>query len=307
MKQHHNPVLLKESIDSLVTNPSGKYFEGTLGFGGHTSEILKRLDKKGVLVSTDVDEQAFRYSKDKFNNDERVRLYNFNFSLVDVIAKIESIKYFDGVLADLGVSSFQLDNPESGFSYSSDSPLDLRMDKSIKRSAKDLINSVSEKELEKIIRELGEERKSRRIAKRIIEKRKLKMISTTAQLKDIISEVVNPREAVKSFSRVFQAFRIFINDELGRLQEFLKNSVEVLAPGGRLVVISYHSLEDRIVKEFFKYENLKCVCPKDAPVCTCGKIQRLKIITKKPIVPSDEEIRFNKRSRSAKMRVAERI
>ena len=307
MKQHHNPVLLKESIDSLVTNPSGKYFEGTLGFGGHTSEILKRLDKKGVLVSTDVDEQAFRYSKDKFIYDERVRLYNFNFSLVDVIAKIESIKYFDGVLADLGVSSFQLDNPESGFSYSSDSPLDLRMDKSIKRSAKDLINSVSEKELEKIIRELGEERKSRRIAKRIIEKRKLKMISTTAQLKDIISEVVNPREAVKSFSRVFQAFRIFINDELGRLQEFLKNSVEVLAPGGRLVVISYHSLEDRIVKEFFKYENLKCVCPKDAPVCTCGKIQRLKIITKKPIVPSDEEIRFNKRSRSAKMRVAERI
>ncbi len=307
MKQHHNPVLLKESIDSLVTNPSGKYFEGTLGFGGHTSEILNRLDKKGVIVSTDVDEQAFRYSKDKFNNDERVRLYNFNFSLVDVIAKIESIKFFDGVLADLGVSSFQLDNPESGFSYSSDSPLDLRMDKSIKRSAKDLINSVSEKELERIIREYGEERKSRRIAKRIIEKRKLKMISTTTQLKDIISEVVNPREAVKSFSRVFQAFRIFINDELGKLQEFLKNSVEVLDPGGRLVVISYHSLEDRIVKEFFKYENLKCVCPKDAPVCTCGKIQRLKIITKKPIVPSDEEIRLNKRSRSAKMRVAERI
>ncbi len=307
MKQHHNPVLLKESIDSLVTNPSGKYFEGTLGFGGHTSEILNRLDKKGVLVSTDVDEQAFRYSKDKFNNDERVRLYNFNFSLVDVIAKIESIKFFDGVLADLGVSSFQLDNPESGFSYSSDSPLDLRMDKSIKRSAKDLINSVSEKELERIIREYGEERKSRRIAKRIIEKRKLKMISTTTQLKDIISEVVNPCEAVKSFSRVFQAFRIFINDELGKLQEFLKNSVEVLDPGGRLVVISYHSLEDRIVKEFFKYENLKCVCPKDAPVCTCGKIQRLKIITKKPIVPSDEEIRLNKRSRSAKMRVAERI
>ncbi len=307
MKQHHNPVLLNESIDLLVTNPSGKYFEGTLGFGGHTGEILKRLDKRGVIVSTDVDEQAFRHSKDKFNNDERVRLYNFNFSLVDVIAKIESIKFFDGVLADLGVSSFQLDNPESGFSYSSDSPLDLRMDKSIKRSAKDLINSVSEKELERIIREYGEERKSRRIAKRIIEKRKLKMISTTTQLKDIISEVVNPREAVKSFSRVFQAFRIFINDELGKLQEFLKNSVEVLDPGGRLVVISYHSLEDRIVKEFFKYENLKCVCPKDAPVCTCGKIQRLKIITKKPIVPSDEEIRLNKRSRSAKMRVAERI
>lgn len=307
MKQHHNPVLLKESIDLLVTNPSGKYFEGTLGFGGHTSEILKRLDKKGAIVSTDVDEQAFRYSKDKFNYDERVRLYNFNFSLVDVIAKIESIKFFDGIIADLGVSSFQLDNPESGFSYSSEAPLDLRMDKSIKKNAGDIINSESEKELEKIFREYGEERHSRKIAKRIVEKRKLEMITTTSQLKQIISEVINPRDAVKSFSRIFQALRILINDELGKLQEFLKNSVEVLLPGGRLVVISYHSLEDRIVKEFFRHENLKCVCPKDAPVCTCGKIQRLKIITRKPIVPSEEEIRANRRSRSAKMRVAERI
>ena len=307
MKQHHNPVLLKESIDLLVTKPSGKYFEGTLGFGGHTSEILKRLDKKGAIVSTDVDEQAFRYSKDKFNYDERVRLYNFNFSLVDVIAKIESIKFFDGIIADLGVSSFQLDNPESGFSYSSEAPLDLRMDKSIKKNAGDIINSESEKELEKIFREYGEERHSRKIAKRIVEKRKLEMITTTSQLKQIISEVINPRDAVKSFSRIFQALRILINDELGKLQEFLKNSVEVLLPGGRLVVISYHSLEDRIVKEFFRYENLKCVCPKDAPVCTCGKVQRLKIITRKPIVPSEEEIRANRRSRSAKMRVAERI
>ena len=307
MKQHHNPVLLKESIDLLVTNPSGKYFEGTLGFGGHTSEILKRLDKKGAIVSTDVDEQAFRYSKDKFNYDERVRLYNFNFSLVDVIAKIESIKFFDGIIADLGVSSFQLDNPESGFSYSSEAPLDLRMDKSIKKNAGDIINSESEKELEKIFREYGEERHSRKIAKRIVEKRKLEMITTTSQLKQIISEVINPRDAVKSFSRIFQALRILINDELGKLQEFLKNSVEVLLPGGRLVVISYHSLEDRIVKEFFRHENLKCVCPKDVPVCTCGKVQRLKIITRKPIVPSEEEIRANRRSRSAKMRVAERI
>ncbi len=307
MKQHHKPVLLKESIDWLVTKPSGKYFEGTLGFGGHTSEILKRLDEKGIIVSTDVDEQAFRYSKEKFINNDRVRLYNFNFSLVDVIAKIESLKSFDGVLSDLGVSSFQLDNPESGFSYSSEAPLDLRMDKNIKRNAKDLINSETEKELEKIMREYGEERKSRRIARQIVQERKLEMISTTSQLKKIISEVVHQREAVKSFSRVFQAFRIIINDELGKLQEFLRNSVEVLSPGGRLVVISYHSLEDRIVKEFFRYENLKCVCPKDAPVCTCGKIQRLKIITKKPIIPSAEEIAINRRSRSAKMRVAERI
>jgi len=224
-----------------------------------------------------------------------------------VIAKIELIKFFDGIIADLGVSSFQLDNPESGFSYSSEAPLDLRMDKSIKKNAGDIINSESEKELEKIFREYGEERHSRKIAKRIIEKRKLEMITTTSQLKQIISEVINPRDAVKSFSRIFQALRILINDELGKLQEFLKNSVEVLLPGGRLVVISYHSLEDRIVKEFFRYENLECVCPKDAPVCTCGKVQRLKIITRKPIVPSEEEIRANRRSRSAKMRVAERI
>lgn len=307
MKQHHNPVLLKESIDLLVTNPSGKYFEGTLGFGGHTNDILKRLDDRGIIVATDVDEQAFRYSKDKFINDNRVKLYNFNFSMVDIIAKIESVKSFDGIFADLGVSSFQLDNPESGFSYSSDAPLDLRMDKSIKKNAMDIINSETEQGLERIIREYGEEKKSKKIARNIIGKRKLKMISTTFQLKEIISEVVYPREAVKSFSRVFQALRIFINDELSRLKEFLQNSVEVLSPGGRLIVISYHSLEDRIVKEFFKYENLKCVCPKDAPICICGKVQRLKILTKKPIMPSEDEVSINRRSRSAKMRAAERI
>jgi 16S rRNA (cytosine1402-N4)-methyltransferase len=307
MKQHHNPVLLKESIDLLVTNSSGKYFEGTLGFGGHTTEILKRLDSTGIIVATDVDEEAFRYSKEKFINDKRVKLYNYNFSLVDVIAKIESVKFFDGVFADLGVSSFQLDNPESGFSYSSDAPLDLRMDKSIKRNAKDIVNSETEQELEKIIREYGEEKRSKKIAKKIVEKRKSEMISTTFQLKQIISEVVNQHEALKSFSRVFQALRIFINDELGKLKEFLQNSVEVLTPGGRLVLISYHSLEDRIVKEFFKYENLKCICPKDAPICTCGKVQRLKIITKKPVAPSADEITINRRSRSAKMRAAERI
>jgi len=259
MIEHHKPVLLKKSIDFLVTNPSGIYFDATLGFGGHTNEILKRLSSEGKIVATDVDEKAFGFSKEKFKNDHRVKLYNFNFSLIDVMVKIESLKFYDGVLADLGVSSYQLDNPESGFSYSSDAPLDLRMDKKIKKNAMDILNSENEQELERIIREYGEERNSRKIARRILETRKMKMISTTTQLKKIIADVVNQREAVKSFSRVFQAFRIFVNDELGKLKEFLENSVEVLSAGGRIVIISYHSLEDRIVKEFFRYENLTCV------------------------------------------------
>ncbi len=307
MIQHHKPVLFKESIELLITNPSGKYFEGTLGFGGHTGRILTRLDEQGIIVATDVDEQAFMYSKENFKNDHRVKLYKFNFSMIDVIAKIENLKYFDGVFADLGVSSFQLDNPESGFSYSSNAKLDLRMDKNLKHSAADIINTVPESELERIIREYGEEKKSRRIAHKIVEQRKLQLIKTTFQLKKIISEVVNPSQMIKSFSRVFQAFRIFVNDELGMLKEFLNNSLDVLSPGGRIVIISYHSLEDRIVKDFFRYENLKCICPKEAPVCTCNKIQRLKIITRKPVVPTLVEIAKNKRARSAKLRAAERL
>jgi len=307
MTQAHTPVLLNESVDYLVTKKDGVYFEGTLGFGGHTDEILKRLGNNGSIVSTDVDLNAFNYCKDKFKGEDRIKLYNFNFSLIDVIAKIESLEFFDGILADLGVSSFQLDNAAAGFSYSINSMLDLRLDKSLRKTAADFINHESEEKIANVIFEYGEEKNSRKIARQISEARKAKRIDTTDELKKIISSVTNPKYLTKTLSRVFQALRIYVNDELGALKSFLNNSVPVLQKGGRLVVISYHSLEDRIVKDFFKYESLSCVCPPHVPICTCGKIKRLNIISKKPISPSDLEITNNKRSRSAKLRVAERV
>ena len=305
MNTQHVPVLLNESLDLLIKKKDGIYFEGTLGFGGHTGEILKRLDKNGLVISTDVDREAFEYCKKRFEKEKRVRLYNFNFSLIDVIAKIESLMLFDGVIADLGVSSYQLDNASSGFTYSSDSPLDLRMDKNLKTTAADIVNSFDEEELARIIYEYGEEKKSRKIARQIINSRKNGTIKTSFDLKKIIEEITPQRYLVKTLSRVFQALRIHINNELESLKQFLNNSMNVMKSGSRIVIISFHSLEDRIVKEFFKYEELDCICPKDSPVCTCDKESRLKILTRKPIVPSDNEIKINKRSRSAKLRAAE--
>jgi len=307
MTQAHIPVLLNESIDYLVKKEDGIYFDGTLGFGGHTEELFNRLSKKGSVVSTDVDLNAFNYCKEKFKGEDRIKLYNFNFSLIDVIAKIESLEFFDGILADLGVSSFQLDNAAAGFSYSVNSKLDLRLDKSLRKTAADFINDEPEENIANIIFEFGEEKNSRKISRQISEARKVKRIETTDELKKIISSVTNPKYLTKTLSRVFQALRIYVNDELGALKSFLNNSVPVLRKGGRLVVISYHSLEDRIVKDFFKYESLSCVCPPDSPICTCGKVKRLNIITKKPMTPSDIEITNNKRARSAKLRVAERV
>jgi len=307
MTQAHKPVLLKESVDYLVTKKDGVYFEGTLGFGGHTEEIFSRLSKKGNVVSTDVDLNAFNYCKEKFKGEDRIKLYNFNFSLIDVIAKIESLEFFDGILADLGVSSFQLDNAAAGFSYSVNSELDLRLDKNLRKTAADFINQETEEKIANVIFEFGEEKNSRKIARQVSEARRIKRIETTDELKKIIASVTNPKYLTKTLSRVFQALRIYVNDELGALTAFLNNSLPVLRKGGRLVVISYHSLEDRIVKDFFKYESLSCVCPPDSPICICGKVKRLNVITKKPIVPSESEIRNNKRARSAKLRVAERI
>ena len=307
MIQLHTPVLLKESVDYLVTKKDGVYFEGTLGFGGHTQEILNRLSKKGSVVSTDVDQNAFDFCKEKFKDENRVKLYKFNFSLIDVIAKIESLEFFDGILADLGVSSFQLESAAAGFSYSIQSELDLRLDKSLRKTAADFINQDSEENIADVIFKFGEEKNSRKISRQIVEVRKVRKIQTTDELKKIISSVTSPKYLTKTLSRVFQALRIYVNDELDTLKTFLENAVPLLNVGGRLVVISYHSLEDRIVKEFFKYENLSCICPPDAPICTCGKIKRLNIITKKPIVPSESEVKSNIRSRSAKMRVAERV
>jgi len=307
MKIHHSPVLLNESLEYLITNKSGVYFDGTLGFGGHSEGILHNLNNDARLISTDVDEDAFKFSKEKFKTEERIKIYNFNFMKIDIISKIESISGYNGILVDLGVSSFQLDNPKSGFTYRTDAKLDLRMDKSKVITASDIVNSFSEEELADIFYKYGEEKNSRHIAKKIEETRKIKKIESTTDLNEIISSITPFKYRVKTLSRVFQALRIYVNDELGALKDFLTKSVDLLLKGGRIVVLSYHSLEDRIVKETFKYEALDCICPKDYPVCKCDKESRLKILTKKPLTPSEKEIENNIRARSAKLRAAEKI
>lgn len=307
MNTHHTPVLLDQTIDYLITDKSGKYFDATAGFGGHSSAILKELNSEGILLAADVDKDAFEFTSKKFYEDQRYRLYNFNFSQIDIISKIESIEFFDGIFADLGVSSFQLDRPESGFTYRNEAKLDLRMDKQKAVNAADIVNSFSEEDLANIFYRYGEEKNSRRIAKVIVEVRKLKRIETTSDLVAIIEELTPVKYRIKTLSRVFQSLRIYVNDELNMLETFLNKAVDLLKPGGRIVVLAYHSLEDRIVKDKFRFETLECICPKGSPICTCGKIRRLKILTKKPIIPSDNEVEENFRSRSAKLRAAEKI
>lgn len=307
MNEHHKPVMLKETMDYLINNKAGIYFDGTLGFGGHTKEILSHLNENGKVIATDVDSEALKFCQAKFSGDDRIKLYNFNFSKVDIISKLESIKSYDGIMADLGVSSFQLDNVDSGFTFRQDASLDLRMDKNLTLTAADIINSYPENELANIFYQFGEEKKSRIIASRISEQRVVKKFVTTFDLVKIIESLVPENFRVKTLSRIFQALRICVNNELENLKLFLTNSISLLKSGARLVIISYHSLEDRIVKDIFKYESIDCICPKDYPICKCDKVKRLKIITKKPLLPSKEEIAANRRSRSAKLRVAERI
>lgn len=307
MTRHHNPVLAKECVDLLVTRPDGIYFDATLGFGGHTELILEKLNKNALHIATDVDEAAFEYCRKKFGDDPRVRLYNFNFDHLNVMAKLEGAIKFTGIFADLGVSSFQLDNAGSGFTYRENSPLDLRLDKNLKVKASDILNSFDENDIAKILYEFGEERNSRKIAAEVIEARKKVSFTLSSQLVEVISKITPPNYLVKTLSRVFQALRIYVNDELGKLKEFLEQSIDLLEKGGRLVILTYHSLEDRIVKDKIKYETLSCICPRDFPICTCGKVVRLKILTKKPVTAGAEELRLNRRARSAKLRAAEKV
>lgn len=303
----HVPVLLKESVDLLIKNKEGVYFDGTAGFGGHSKEILKNLGKKGRLIATDKDPDAFNFCKEHFKDDKRCTIYNTGFTDISTILKIEFIEKLDGIFVDLGVSSYQLDNIQSGFTFREDAPLDLRMNKNIGMPASHVLNTFDAKEIADILFKYGEEKNSRQIAKRIVEERDKIKFATTFQLRAIIEKMVPERFHTKTLSRVFQALRIFVNNELEELQLFLDKSVDLINTDGRIVVLAYHSLEDRIVKEKFRYEALKCVCPPEIPVCVCGKVQKLKLITTKPIVPGEEEIINNKRARSAKLRAAERV
>ncbi|MFZ1289640.1 MAG: 16S rRNA (cytosine(1402)-N(4))-methyltransferase RsmH [Melioribacteraceae bacterium] len=304
---YHVPVMLNETTELLLKNLSGTYFDGTLGFGGHSSNFLKQLDSNSKIIATDKDVAAINYCENLFLGENRVTIYNSSFTEIKNISLMEGIIAYDGIFADLGVSSFQFDNVESGFTYREEADLDLRMNKSIGEPAYKFINSAEADEIADVIYKYGEERNSRKIARQILVERKKKFIKTTTQLKEIIQKIVPVKNLNKTLSRVFQALRIYVNNELDELKLFLEKSVELLNEGGRIVILSYHSLEDRIVKDFFKYESLSCICPPEVPVCVCEKKSRLQIVTRKPIIASDIEIKNNPRSRSAKLRAAQKI
>jgi 16S rRNA (cytosine1402-N4)-methyltransferase len=312
MNFNHMPVMLKECIDSLNIRSDGIYVDGTLGGAGHSTEILKKLDK-GTLVGIDQDEFALGVAGERLKNVQssaRLILIKGNFRNIPKLLKEHGIQKVDGILMDIGVSSHQLDEAERGFSYQQDAPLDMRMDRTKSLDAAAIVNTYGEKEIKDIIREYGEENWAARIAEFIVKARSEARIETTGRLVDIIKAAIPAqarREGPHPAKRTFQAIRIAVNDELGALKEALDGAVEVLQPGGRLSVITFHSLEDRIVKNEFQKREKPCTCPPSFPVCVCGKKPELKILTKKPVLPSAEELEINPRSRSAKLRTAQKI
>lgn len=307
----HIPVLGPEAVDALQVRPGGIYVDCTLGGGGHSLLIAQRLSKDGWLIGIDQDQEALERARERLSSTGvKLTLIHRNFRHLASILSSLKVEKVDGFLYDLGVSSPQLDEAERGFSYQKDAPLDMRMDRSQPLSAYEVVNTYSEEELADIIRRYGEERYYKRIARRIVERRKEGPIQTTKELAELVRQSI-PAKARETgphpAKRTFQAIRIAVNDELSALSQSLAQAVPLLKPGGRLVVITFHSLEDRICKQFFKEESAPCVCPPGLPRCVCGKQPTLKIITKKPILPSQKEIEYNPRSRSAKMRVAEKI
>lgn len=302
MEFKHISVLLNECIESLNIKPDGIYIDGTVGGAGHSKEIAKRL-KNGLLLGFDQDPDAIKVASERLNG-LPARLVNCNFALMDAVAREQGIEGVDGILLDLGVSSYQLDTAERGFSYHKDAPLDMRMSKN-GISAKDIVNSFSVKELSDIFIRFGEEKFSRRIAERIVEEREKEEIISTLQLAEIIAAAV-PAAARRDghpARKCFQALRIAVNGELDVLQETLDKAFNLLNKDGVLAIITFHSLEDRIVKQKFKEFTTGCTCPPDFPVCVCGKTPQGRLLTRKPIEPTPEELKDNPRSRSAKLRV----
>ena len=306
----HKSVLLDECIDSLNIKPDGIYVDGTLGGAGHSLEIEKRLDG-GKLVAFDQDMDAIENARIKLAEYmDRVILIHSNFENLGEKLDENGITGIDGLLLDLGVSSYQLDTPERGFSYMHDAPLDMRMDKSLTESAWDIINRYSEAELSDIIRNYGEENWHARIAAFIVERRREKPIETTFELVDIIKAAV-PRKArdenLHPAKRTFQAIRIAVNRELDVIEKVIREATEKMNRGGVIAIITFHSLEDRIVKNVFRDLSAGCICPPEFPVCTCNTVAKLKLLTKKPIISSKEELEENPRARSAKLRCAVRL
>ena len=306
----HIPVLLREAVDLLAPRPGGVYVDGTLGAGGHAEEMLKRSGPDSVLIGMDQDAEAVVRCRERLSvYGERAIIRQANYRDVPAVLSELGIGAVDGALLDLGVSWFHLKTPERGFSFMLDGPLDMRMDLSRPQSAADLVNNLPPHELARIIREYGEEKKAGAIARAIEKARARGPITSTAQLASIISSVFPPYlpRRIHPATLTFQALRIAVNDELGALHEGLDHMIELLKPGGRLAVISFHSLEDRIVKQAFAQSAKGCICPPKLPVCGCGIKPGLKIITKHPVVAGPEELEANPAARSAKLRAAEKI
>jgi len=309
MEFKHKSVLLNETIDGLNIKPDGIYVDGTLGGGGHAYEVCRRLGEKGSIVGIDQDAAAIEAASARLKDfGEKVTIVRSNYC--DMKSKLHElgIDKVDGIVLDLGVSSYQLDTAERGFSYREDAPLDMRMDTRQKMTARDIVNDYTEADLYRVIRDYGEDKFAKNIAKHIVQARAMKTVETTAELSEIIRASIPMKFQKKSghpAKRTFQAIRIELNRELDVLRDSLDDMIDLLNPGGRLCIITFHSLEDRIVKSAFRKNENPCTCPPDFPVCVCGKKSKGSIITKKPILPSEEELEYNSRSKSAKLRIFE--
>ena len=309
MKFEHKPVLLQECIEGLQIKPDGIYVDGTMGGAGHSIEIVKRLSSEGKLIGIDRDEEALKASKERLSEYKNVTYIHDNHDNIKEILQKLGINQVDGILLDLGVSSYQLDERNRGFSYLGENELDMRMDKNQELTAKRVVNYYSEKELANIIYEYGEERFSRQIAKNICNYRKEKTINTTKELVDIIEKSIpkSKQNDGHPAKRTFQAIRIEVNNEIKPLYHTVKDCIDCLKPQGRLCIITFHSLEDRAVKNAYIEAKGKCTCPPDLPYCVCGAKTLGKMITKKPIIATKEEQEENSRSKSAKLRIFEKI
>ena len=310
MEFKHRSVLLEETVNGLNIRPDGIYVDGTLGGGGHAYEICRRLGDKGSIIGIDQDEAAIEAAGIRLKDfGEKVTIVRSNYCEMKSVLHGSGIDKVDGIVLDLGVSSYQLDTAERGFSYREDAPLDMRMDRRQTMTARDIVNDYSEKDLYRVIRDYGEDKFAKNIAKHIVIEREKRSIETTGQLTEIIRGAIPMKFQKKSghpAKRTFQAIRIELNRELDVLKNSLDEMIDLLNPGGRLCIITFHSLEDRIVKSAFKKNEDPCTCPKDFPVCVCGKVSKGSILTRKPILPGPEEMEENSRSKSAKLRIFER-
>lgn len=306
----HKSVLLDETIEMLNIKPDGIYVDGTLGGGGHSYEICRRLGTKGRLIGIDQDEAAIKAGSERLKEfQDKVTVIRSNYAAMKQVLHDIGVDKVDGILLDLGVSSYQLDTPERGFSYKENAPLDMRMDTRNPKTAKDIVNGYSENELYRIIRDYGEDQFAKNIAKHIIRVREEKPIETTDELTEAIKAAIPMKIRMKTghpAKKTFQAIRIELNRELEVLSNSLDEMIEMLNENGRLCIITFHSLEDRIVKSSFRKNEDPCTCPSSFPVCVCGNKSKGNVITRKPILPSEEEISENKRSKSSKLRVFER-